>query len=72
VVLLRTPQVTKKPEIVHKIKKEINGRFRGAYCLIALMTGAVCTSEMSVNFYQTSRRNIPQDSQLYTQVIQQL
>jgi hypothetical protein len=66
VVLLRTPKVTKKPEIVHKNKKEINGRFRGAYSLVALMTGALCTFEMSVNFY------IPQDSQLYTQVIQQL
>jgi hypothetical protein len=43
-------------------------RFRGAYCLhhqvIALMMEAVSTSEMSVSFYQTTRRNIPADSRL--------
>jgi hypothetical protein len=26
----------------------------------------VCTSETSVNFYQTTRRNIPEDSHLHT------
>jgi hypothetical protein len=30
----------------------------------ALMTEAVGTSETSVNFYQTTRRNIPEDSRL--------
>jgi hypothetical protein len=34
--------------------------------LIALMVGAVSTSETSVSFYQTARRNIPEDSHLHT------
>jgi hypothetical protein len=33
---------------------------------IALMIKAVNTSETSVNFYQTTRRNIPKDSHLHT------
>jgi hypothetical protein len=33
---------------------------------IALMTEAVCTSETSLNFYQTTRHNIPEDSHLHT------
>jgi hypothetical protein len=38
-------------------------RFRGACCwVIALMMEAVITSETSVNFYQTTWRNIPEDS----------
>jgi hypothetical protein len=32
--------------------------------LIALMMKAASTSETSVNFYQTTRRNIPEDSRL--------
>jgi hypothetical protein len=32
----------------------------------ALMMEAVSTSETSVNFYQTTWRNIPEDSHLYT------
>jgi hypothetical protein len=32
--------------------------------LISLMTEAVSTSDKSVNFYQTTRRNIPEDSRL--------
>jgi hypothetical protein len=31
---------------------------------IALMMEAASTSETSVNFYQTTRRNIPEDSHL--------
>jgi hypothetical protein len=31
----------------------------------ALMIEAVSTSETSVNFYQTTRRNTPEDSHLY-------
>jgi hypothetical protein len=31
-------------------------------CTIPLMMGAVNTSETSVNFYQTKRRNIPEKS----------
>jgi hypothetical protein len=34
--------------------------------LIALMMEAVSTSEMSVSFYQTTRRNIPEDSHVHT------
>jgi hypothetical protein len=33
---------------------------------IALMMDAASTSETSVNFYQTTQRNIPEDSHLYT------
>jgi hypothetical protein len=32
--------------------------------IIALMMEAASTSETSVNFYQTARRNIPEDSHL--------
>jgi hypothetical protein len=45
---------------------EVYRRFRGACCLIALMLEAVSTSETSVNLYQTSRRNNPEDSYLHT------
>jgi hypothetical protein len=34
--------------------------------IIREMVMAVSTSEMSVNFYQTTRRNIPEDSHLHT------
>jgi cell division protein FtsL len=34
--------------------------------LIALMMEVVSTSETSVNFYHTARRNIPEDSHLHT------
>jgi hypothetical protein len=34
--------------------------------LIALMTEAASTSEALVNFYQTTRRNNPEDSHLHT------
>jgi hypothetical protein len=36
-----------------------------ASIIIALMMEAVSTSETSVNFHQTTRRNIPQDSHLH-------
>jgi hypothetical protein len=44
--------------------------FKGAYCLhhqviIAMMMEVVITSETSTNFYQTTRRNIPEDSSLH-------
>jgi hypothetical protein len=39
---------------------EINGCFRGAYCLHHQGDA----SEMSENFYQTTRRNNPEDSHL--------
>jgi hypothetical protein len=34
--------------------------------LIALIIEAVSASETSVNFYQTARRNIPEDSHLHS------
>jgi hypothetical protein len=34
------------------------------YAMIALMMEAVSTSETSVNFYETTWRNIPEDSHL--------
>jgi hypothetical protein len=34
--------------------------------IIAQMMDAASTSETSVNFYQTTRRNIPEDSHLHT------
>jgi hypothetical protein len=43
---------------------DVYRRFRGAYKAIALMMEAESTSEMSVNFYQTTRRNNPKDSHL--------
>jgi hypothetical protein len=51
---------------------EIDQSFRGVYCLhhqgdeSSLMMEAISTSEMSVNVYQTTRRNIPDDSHLHT------
>jgi hypothetical protein len=49
---------------------EVYGRFRGAYCRAmmeaALMMKTVSTSETSVNFYQTTRRNNSEDSHLHT------
>jgi hypothetical protein len=50
---------------------EIHRRFRGAYCLhlhvitySALMMEAVNVSEAPVNFYETTRSNIPEDGHL--------
>jgi hypothetical protein len=44
---------------------EIDWRFRGAYCLHHQGDdGAVSTAEPSVNYYQATRRNIPEDSHL--------
>jgi hypothetical protein len=53
---------------------EVYRRFRGACCLhhqgdeslVALMMEAASTSETSVNFYQTTRCNTPEDSHLHT------
>jgi hypothetical protein len=46
---------------------EIDQSFRGAYCLHHqnLMIEEVCTSETSVNFYETTWRNITEDSHLH-------
>jgi hypothetical protein len=44
---------------------EVSQRFRGACCLhhqITMMMVAVITSEMPVNFYQTTWHNIPEAS----------
>jgi hypothetical protein len=43
---------------------EIDRRFRGPYCLHH--QEVVSSFEMSVNFYETTRRNIPEDSHLHT------
>jgi hypothetical protein len=43
-------------------------RFRGTYCLhhqVEVMMEAVSTSETSVNFNETTLRNIPKDSDLH-------
>jgi hypothetical protein len=46
---------------------EVYRRSRGASCLhLALMMEAASTSETSVNFQQTFRRNRPEDSHLHT------
>jgi hypothetical protein len=48
---------------------EVYRRFREACCLhhlIALMMEAANTSEMTVNFYQTTRHNNPEDSHLHS------
>jgi hypothetical protein len=58
---------------------EVYWRFRGALCLhhqgddissqgIALVMEAASTSETLVNFYQTTRRNNPQDNHLCFQI----
>jgi hypothetical protein len=47
---------------------EVYRCFRGACydeLLIALMMETASTSETSINFYQTTRRNIPEDSHLH-------
>jgi hypothetical protein len=60
---------------------EVYEHFRGACCLhhqgdddllTALMTRASSTSEMSVNYYQTTWHNIPEDSHLQTQYCENL
>jgi hypothetical protein len=43
---------------------DVYWRITGQWVLIALMLDAASTSETSVNFYQTTRRNIPEDSHL--------
>jgi hypothetical protein len=42
----------------------VDRRFRGVYCLIALMMEAVNTSETSVYSNDTTRRYIPEGSDL--------
>jgi hypothetical protein len=39
-------------------------RFRATCCLIALTIDAASISETSLNFYQTARRNKPEDGHL--------
>jgi hypothetical protein len=46
--------------------QDIDQRFRGHYCLIALTKDTVSTSKTSVNIYQNTRRNTPEDSHLDT------
>jgi hypothetical protein len=42
----------------------ISNRFYARGLFITLMMEAASTSRMSVNFYQTTRRNNPEDSHL--------
>jgi hypothetical protein len=54
---------------------EVYRRFRGSCCLHHLgdlMVEAASTSETSVNFYQTTRRNNPEDSRLRTRRLENL
>jgi hypothetical protein len=44
---------------------DVSEVFTAYYIIIALMMEAVSTSETSVNFYETSRRNIPEDSHIH-------
>jgi hypothetical protein len=44
----------------------VSNQFFARGLLIALMMEAVSTSKTSVNFYQTTRRNNPEDSHLHT------
>jgi hypothetical protein len=44
---------------------QVYRRFRGAYCLYHQDDQEVNTSEMSVNFYQTTRRNIREDGHVH-------
>jgi hypothetical protein len=44
---------------------EVDRRFRSAYCIIkAVIMEAVHTSETSVNFYEVTRRSIPEGCHL--------
>jgi hypothetical protein len=40
--------------------------------MMMMMREAVSTSETSVNFYQSARRNIPEDSHLHTRCCKNL
>jgi hypothetical protein len=56
---------------------EVYRRFRGAYCLhlqvvITLMMEAASTFETSINFYQTTRCNIPEDGNLHARSLENL
>jgi hypothetical protein len=47
----------------------IDRRFRGANCFHHQgVDGGITSSEISVNFYQTARRNIPQHRHLHLQL----
>jgi hypothetical protein len=60
-----------KNNIKHLWKWQPSGML-GGHALITLMMEAVCTSETSVNFYETTRRNIPQDCHLHTRLRENL
>jgi hypothetical protein len=46
--------------------EETARRFRGTYCLTALVMEAVRTSETSIYFNETTLRYIPEDSHIHT------
>jgi hypothetical protein len=61
-------QFNRAREVVLRFAQDFALRFLVGWrgLLIALMMEAVSTSETSVNIYQTTRRNIPEDSHLLT------
>jgi hypothetical protein len=54
-------------DVAPYILEDIGRRFRGAYCL-----HHQGTSETSVSIYETTRRNIPEDSDLHTRCCENL
>jgi hypothetical protein len=44
---------------------DVDRRSRGAYCFNIRTMKVVCTSETSVNIYETTWCNIPEDSHLH-------
>jgi hypothetical protein len=54
------------------ILAEVYRRFRGVCRAISLMIEAGNTSETSVNFYQNTQRNNPEDSHLHTRLLENL
>jgi hypothetical protein len=47
---------------------ELDRRFRCAYCLYHQGDRRESTSDTSANFYETTRRNIPEDSHLQVEI----
>jgi hypothetical protein len=45
---------------------DVGRRFRGAYCITALMMAEIRTSETSVNIHLTTLQYIPEDTKLHT------
>jgi hypothetical protein len=50
---------------VHEISGSHGGEYKDFFWDVVLMMEVASTSETSVNFYQTTRRNIPENSYVY-------